>query len=162
MGLDPVLLGGTNAAASTRNMAAQGARRAKKMMQSGGDKPKVAAAAPAVVSSPAPSTPAADVNRSAAVADLRKAAQALEAEEEARLFHKDNVDAKIANWKSGKETNLRALIASLDTVLWDDIVKEGGLKVGMHELVTDKQVKIKYMKVIARLHPDKVSLIYRS
>lgn len=151
MGLDlAVLLGaGAGAGAKMRNMAVEGARRARKMMESG----KVAPA-PAT---PTPTATPADVNRSAAVADLRKAAQALEAEEEARLKHKDTVDAKITNWKSGKETNLRALIASLDTVLWDDIVKEGGLRVGMHELVTDKQVKIKYMKVVARLHPDKVS-----
>lgn len=184
MGLDAVVLGGGRA--SMRHMAAEGARRARRMMKmqdgggGGGDTPSsssvstsvttttttttsststMASTPRPVAASPAPSRPsaAADVNRSAAVADLRKAAQALEAEEEARLKHKDNVDNKITNWKTGKETNLRALIASLDTVLWDDIVKEGGLKVGMHELVTDKQVKIKYMKVIARLHPDKVS-----
>ncbi|OXB39754.1 UBA/TS-N domain-containing protein, partial [Cryptococcus neoformans] len=165
MGLDTaVLLGaGAGAGAKMRNMAVEGARRARKMMESG----KVAPATTPIPSTSTPTptaTPAtpttatpADVNRSAAVADLRKAAQALEAEEEARLKHKDTVDAKITNWKSGKETNLRALIASLDTVLWDDIVKEGGLRVGMHELVTDKQVKIKYMKVVARLHPDKLN-----
>ncbi|OXG23532.1 UBA/TS-N domain-containing protein [Cryptococcus neoformans Tu401-1] len=154
MGLDAaVLLGaGAGGVAKMRNMAVEGARRARKMMESG----KVAPA-PATPTPTATPTATADVNRSAAVADLRKAAQALEAEEEARLKHKDTVDAKITNWKSGKETNLRALIASLDTVLWDDIVKEGGLRVGMHELVTDKQVKIKYMKVVARLHPDKLN-----
>lgn len=172
MGLDRLVLGG--GAASMRHMAAEGARRARRMMKMhGGEETpssssslysltttSTTASTPRpVAASPAPSRPsaAADVNRSAAVADLRKATLALEAEEEARLKHKDNVDNKINNWKTGKETNLRALIASLDTVLWDDIVKEGGLKVGMHELVTDKQVKIKYMKVIARLHPDKVS-----
>lgn len=159
MGLDAaVLLGagagaGAGAVAKMRNMAVEGARRARKMMESG----KVAPAPATPTPTATPTATPADVNRSAAVADLRKAAQALEAEEEARLKHKDTVDAKITNWKSGKETNLRALIASLDTVLWDDIVKEGGLRVGMHELVTDKQVKIKYMKVVARLHPDKVS-----
>ncbi|OWZ60030.1 UBA/TS-N domain-containing protein [Cryptococcus neoformans c45] len=162
MGLDAaVLLGaGAGAVAKMRNMAVEGARRARKMMESGKVAPAPATTPIPSTSTPTPTaTPAtpADVNRSAAVADLRKAAQALEAEEEARLKHKDTVDAKITNWKSGKETNLRALIASLDTVLWDDIVKEGGLRVGMHELVTDKQVKIKYMKVVARLHPDKLN-----
>jgi hypothetical protein len=29
-------------------------------------------------------------------------------------------------------------------------------KLGMADLVTDKQVKIGYMKVIGKLHPDKV------
>ncbi|KAE8541188.1 hypothetical protein D1P53_002545 [Cryptococcus gattii VGV] len=185
MGLDIVILGGGGGAASMRHMAAEGARRARRMMKmQGGETPSSSSVSTSVTTttstttttattprpvatSPAPSRPsasasasAADVNRSAAVADLRKAAQALEAEEEARLKHKDNVDTRITYWKAGKETNLRALIASLDTVLWDDIVKEGGLKVGMHELVTDKQVKIKYMKVIARLHPDKKMQIH--
>jgi hypothetical protein len=68
---------------------------------------------------------------------------------------KDSVEARLNAWKGGKESNLRALIASLDSVLWDEIL-QGGLKVGMHELIAEKQVKIKYMKVIARLHPDKV------
>ena len=30
-------------------------------------------------------------------------------------------------------------------------------KVGMHELVTDAQVKRNYTRAIARLHPDKLS-----
>ncbi|WVQ82582.1 hypothetical protein IAT38_004712 [Cryptococcus sp. DSM 104549] len=164
MGLDAAVLG--VGAGSVKNLAVEGARRARKMIE-GGDAPKPLAARPAPSAaptakrhSPAPAPPKskpADVNRSAAVADLRRAAQQLEAEDDARLKHKDAVEAKLTAWKGGKETNLRALIASLDTVLWDEIMK-GGLKVGMHELVTDKQVKIKYMKVIARLHPDKLNV----
>ena len=57
-------------------------------------------------------------------------------------------------WKAGKETNLRALIASLETVLWPEL---GWTKVGMAELVSPKQVKIKYTRAIAKVHPDKVS-----
>ncbi|WVN88474.1 uncharacterized protein L203_103685 [Cryptococcus depauperatus CBS 7841] len=162
MGLDHALLGA--AAGNTRNMAIEGARRARKMIE-GDQRAKSSTAITnvrnrptklAVKPKPNPdlSRPT-DVSRSAAVADLRKATKAIEAEEEARLKYKDAVDAKIAGWKAGKEENLRALIASLDTVLWDNIMK-GGMKVGMHELVTDKQVKVKYMKVIARLHPDKL------
>ncbi|WVQ72353.1 hypothetical protein IAR50_001904 [Cryptococcus sp. DSM 104548] len=158
MSLDAAILGGQ--LASTRKLAAEGARRARNMI-AGESKPATSAPRPASKPAPRP-TPAppsapADVNRSAAVADLRKAAQALEAEDAARSAHKDAVDAKLSAWRNGKETNIRALIASLDTVLWDEVMK-GGLKVGMHELITDKQVKIKYMKVAARLHPDKVQL----
>ena len=69
---------------------------------------------------------------------------------------KDSVDAKLAAWRTGKETNVRALLASLDMVLWEDILK-GGVKVGgLHELVTPAQVKKGYVKAIARVHPDKV------
>ncbi|ODN73906.1 hypothetical protein L202_07416 [Cryptococcus amylolentus CBS 6039] len=159
MSLDSAILGGQ--VASTRKLAAEGARRARNMIADGQANPSAPVSRP--VSKPAPgSTPVppsrpADVNRSAAVADLRKAAQALEAEDAARSAHKDAVDAKLDAWRNGKETNIRALIASLDTVLWDEIMK-GGLKVGMHELITDKQVKIKYMKVAARLHPDKLNV----
>jgi hypothetical protein len=90
------------------------------------------------------------------VSELRKANAVNDAEDAQRMALKDSVEARLNAWKGGKESNLRALIASLDSVLWDEIL-QGGLKVGMHELIAEKQVKIKYMKVIARLHPDKVS-----
>jgi hypothetical protein len=145
-------------AAATKSQASEGVRRAKRVLE-GGDKPAPTAGTPAPKpkprASPAP-RPAApvDISRSAAVSDMRAAAAAAAAEDDERAALKDAVDARIAAWKTGKETNLRALIASLDTVLWDDIM--AGVKVGMHELIAEKQVKIKYMKVVARLHPDKL------
>lgn len=92
----------------------------------------------------------------AAVKALKAANDAADAEDAQRLALKDTVDARLASWKGGKETNLRALIASLDSVLWDGF---GWQKVGLHELVTENQVKIRYVKAIARLHPDKVRLL---
>ncbi|WVF66648.1 hypothetical protein IAT40_001389 [Kwoniella sp. CBS 6097] len=160
MGLDLSMLGA--GAGTTKNLAAEGARRSRKMLEGDSVQPKAAVprktASSSTTARPSPRPPvtAANVDRSAAVSELRKAAQAQEAEDDQRAVLKDSVDARINAWKSGKETNIRGLIASLDTVLWDDILK-GGLKVGLHELVTDKQVKIKYMKVIARLHPDKIN-----
>ncbi|KAK4703030.1 hypothetical protein P7C70_g3191, partial [Phenoliferia sp. Uapishka_3] len=91
----------------------------------------------------------------AAVAALRTAATAQSAEDDLRLSLKDAVDSKILAWKGGKETNLRALIASLDNVLWPELEWK---KVGLHELVTESQVKIKYVRAIAKLHPDKLSV----
>jgi len=65
---------------------------------------------------------------------------------------KDSVDARISAWKSGKETNI---LASLDTVLWQEILS-GGVKVNdLRELVTDVQVKKGYMRAIGKVHPDK-------
>ena len=90
---------------------------------------------------------------SEAVIRLKQANQEAEAEEQARIELKDSVDSRLATWKNGKETNLRALVASLDTVLWPEL---GWQKVGMAELVTPNQVKIRYTKAIAKLHPDKV------
>jgi hypothetical protein len=67
----------------------------------------------------------------------------------------EKVDAKVSAWRDGKRDNIRALIASLDTVLWEN---SGWKKVGLHELVMNNKVKISYMKAIAKTHPDKVSI----
>ena len=73
----------------------------------------------------------------------------------------DGVDARLSSWKNGKEENIRALLTNLDTVLWDEMVKSdrAAVKVGMHELVMPAQVKMRYMKVVARVHPDKARLV---
>jgi len=93
-----------------------------------------------------------------AVQKLQQAAAAQEAEDSLKADLKDSVDARITAWKGGKENNLRALIASLENVLWPEL---GWVKVGMHELVTPSQVKIRYTKAIAKVHPDKVCPISR-
>ncbi|EJF62200.1 hypothetical protein BD309DRAFT_1008724 [Dichomitus squalens] len=81
--------------------------------------------------------------------------RAAEAEDQQKYELKDVVDAKLGAWKAGKENNIRALIASLDTVLWPEL---GWQKVGIHELVSPSQVKIRYTKAIAKLHPDKLNV----
>ncbi|KAF9524635.1 hypothetical protein CPB83DRAFT_877582 [Crepidotus variabilis] len=69
---------------------------------------------------------------------------------------KDSIDSKLSAWRTGKESNVRALLASLDLVLWEEILK--GAKVGgLHELITPIQVKKAYMKAIGRVHPDKLN-----
>ncbi|KAF8653624.1 hypothetical protein AX16_003776 [Volvariella volvacea WC 439] len=110
-------------------------------------KPKPAAAPPRkpVVTSNKPSE---------ALANLRNANSKAEAEEQARYELKDVVDQKLLSWKGGKETNIRALLASLDTVLWPEL---GLPKLGMADLVTPAQVKVKYTRTIAKLHPDKLN-----
>ena len=88
---------------------------------------------------------------------VRDANVAAEAEDQAKYELKDTVDARLAAWRAGKENNIRALIASLDTVLWPEL---GWQKVGIHELVSPSQVKIRYTKAIAKLHPDKVRTLF--
>lgn len=84
---------------------------------------------------------------------LRQTNEKAEAEETERLKVKDAVDAKITEWRGGKENNLRALIASLDNILWDEL---GWKKVGMHELISDSQLKVRYVRAISKVHPDKL------
>ncbi|CAG8732318.1 5014_t:CDS:2, partial [Racocetra persica] len=89
-----------------------------------------------------------------AVVKLRNQTRQQEFEDAEKLRCKDQVDQKLIQWKGGKETNLRALISSLDTVLWEGL---GWKTIGLYELVTPAQVKIKYMKAIGKVHPDKLS-----
>ncbi|ODQ54079.1 hypothetical protein SAICODRAFT_29669 [Saitoella complicata NRRL Y-17804] len=89
-----------------------------------------------------------------AVERLRKANATAEAESNERLALHDSVNAKLDTWQSGKEQNLRALLASMDDVLWPEA---GWKKVGMAELVMPNKVKIVYMKAIGKVHPDKIS-----
>ncbi|KAK6509673.1 hypothetical protein TWF481_004404 [Arthrobotrys musiformis] len=112
-------------------------------------------AAPAKKPPPRPQTSkpvAAQVTQ--AVKRLKDANEAAERADAEKLALHDSVEARLTAWKGGKETNLRALIASLDTVLWEG---SGWKKVGMHELVMPNKVKIAYMKGIAKVHPDKIS-----
>jgi len=95
---------------------------------------------------------------SAAVRSLQASNAQAEAEDNLKLQLKDTVDAKLVAWRTGKETNIRALLASLDMILWDELLR--GIRVGgLHELVTPIQVKKGYIKAIARVHPDKVIIL---
>ncbi|KAJ6466327.1 hypothetical protein C8R45DRAFT_877019 [Mycena sanguinolenta] len=91
---------------------------------------------------------------SEAVTKFRKEIKAQEEEDLAKHQLKDTVDGKLITWKGGKETNIRALLASLDIVLWPEL---GLQPAGMKDLVTPGQVKIRYMKAIGKLHPDKLN-----
>lgn len=94
---------------------------------------------------------------SAALRSLQATTAQAEADDNLKHQLKDSIDAKLAAWRTGKEANIRALLASLDMVLWEDILRDVKLS-GLHELVTPVQVKKGYMKVIAKVHPDKVGI----
>jgi tetratricopeptide (TPR) repeat protein len=96
------------------------------------------------------------VQSAAAVNRLRAANAAAEKVDDEKFTLADVVDAKLTSWKGGKADNLRALLGSLDTVLWQEA---GWRKIGMAELVLPAKVKVQYMKGIAKVHPDKVSLL---
>jgi len=136
-----------------RNEAVSGINRCKKMLipeqEQAAAKPK----RPPVKRPPPKPTNRGPTPPSEALTKLRATTDAAEAEDQARHELKDVVDAKVNAWKGGKEQNIRALIASLENVLWPALNWQ---KVGMHELVTPNQVKIRYTKAVAKLHPDKV------
>jgi tetratricopeptide (TPR) repeat protein len=135
-----------------RNEAISGIGRCRKMlnpqMEQVASKPKPPVKRPPPKAAIRGATPPSE-----ALAKLRAVTDATEAEDQAKHELKDAVDAKVNAWKGGKEQNIRALIASLEHVLWPELNWQ---KVGMHELVAPNQVKIRYTKAIAKLHPDKV------
>lgn len=104
---------------------------------------------------PAPAASRSEKKDSEAVARLRAAHHAAAREDGEKLALVDKVDARVAAWREGKRDNLRALLGSLDGVLWEG---SGWKKVGLHELVMANKVKIVYMRAIAKTHPDKVCL----
>ena len=61
-------------------------------------------------------------------------------------------EAKISVWTEGKERNIRVLLCSLHTVLWED---SRWSQCGMHQLVTKNDVKKMYRKACLAAHPDK-------
>lgn len=89
-----------------------------------------------------------------AVNKLRAQNAAADKADDEKFALTDQVEARLTAWKGGKADNLRALLQSLDNVLWESA---GWKKVGMSDLVLPNKVKIIYMKAIAKVHPDKVS-----
>ncbi|RPA82641.1 hypothetical protein BJ508DRAFT_369522 [Ascobolus immersus RN42] len=134
--------------------AAAGKRRCENAL-----KPKPApSATPKPAARPTPRRPAAPTVSSGAaekaVSALRAANDnAANAEAERFALH-DQVEARVLKWKGGATPNLRALIAGLDNVLWEN---SGWKKVGLGDLVMTNKVKINYMKAISKVHPDKIA-----
>ncbi|KAJ3496192.1 hypothetical protein NLJ89_g10516 [Agrocybe chaxingu] len=104
---------------------------------------------------PRPKVPAPE-QPSVALESLRALNSQAEADDNLKHQLKDSVDTRLASWRTGKETNIRALLASLDLVLWEEVLSGCRVK-GLSDLVSAAQVKKAYMKVVARVHPDKLS-----
>jgi hypothetical protein len=96
----------------------------------------------------------APASESEAVKKLKAANIAAENLDDEKFALTDQVDATLVAWRGSKSDNLRALLGSLDKVLWPEA---GWNKVNMGDLVMPNKVKIVYMKAIAKVHPDKVS-----
>nr|CAH7718848.1 unnamed protein product [Callosobruchus chinensis] len=75
-----------------------------------------------------------------------------EMRKEEMATYTDPETMKVMEWKEGKKNNIRALLCSMHTILW-----EGGKwqKCEMHQLVTAADVKKAYRKACLAVHPDK-------
>jgi tetratricopeptide (TPR) repeat protein len=151
------LLGANGVGHGVKGEAGRGVERCRRMIMGEGESRTKPQAKPKPKPKPASMKANNRQEPSQALQSLRASSQALESEEELKASLKDTVDARLMAWKGGKETNIRALLASLDTVLWEDIVKDMGGKVALSELVLEGQVKKRYMRAVGRVHPDKVS-----
>ncbi|XP_066548139.1 auxilin isoform X2 [Amia ocellicauda] len=80
------------------------------------------------------------------IAEMRKEEMAKEMDPE-RL--------KILEWIEGKERNIRALLSTMHTVLWEGETK--WKPIGMADLVTPEQVKKVYRRAVLVVHPDKAT-----
>lgn len=137
----------------------QGRNRCEKAAQGGNASAAPAAKRPTPARKPAPPKPSAlsdlggPAKDSEAVKRMKAANAAADRADDEKFALTDQVDAKLISWKGTKADNLRALLGSLDKVLWDEA---GWKKVNMGDLVMPNKVKIIYMKAIAKVHPDKV------
>lgn len=107
--------------------------------------------------SSAPPVSAEELSKSKAVTAMRAKAAEQEAQEAEKLEKTDDVNARLNAWKAGKEQNLRALLATLDTLLWPGAQWKGAQ---MSDLINPKKCKITYMKAIGKVHPDKVNHLF--
>ncbi|XP_016050673.1 cyclin-G-associated kinase isoform X2 [Erinaceus europaeus] len=67
----------------------------------------------------------------------------------------DPLKLKLQDWTEGKERNIRALLSTLHTVLWEG--ESRWTPVGMADLVTPAQVKKQYRRAVLVVHPDKAT-----
>eukprot|EP01018_Ginkgo_biloba_P017920 Gb_06489 [translate_table: standard] len=65
----------------------------------------------------------------------------------------ETLDAEIKRWAAGKEGNLRALLSTLQYVLWPE---SGWQPVSLTDVITAASVKKVYRKATLCVHPDKV------
>ncbi|KVI11469.1 auxilin-related protein 2 isoform X1 [Cynara cardunculus var. scolymus] len=74
-------------------------------------------------------------------------------EQEERSRIGETLDSEIKRWAAGKEGNLRALLSTLQYVLWPGC---GWQPLSLTDLITGVNVKKAYRKATLCIHPDKV------
>jgi hypothetical protein len=137
------------------SLSIQGRNRCEKAAGRGNRPTTPVRRSPAVTAKKAARPSAIHASSAEAVTRLRAANKEAERVDDEKFALADGVDERLTKWRKGKEGNLRALLGSLDGVLWDGA---GWKKVGMGELILPNKVKVAYMRGIAKVHPDKVRL----
>ena len=66
----------------------------------------------------------------------------------------DPAKLKVMEWKENKTRNIRALLGSLDSIVWEECK---WVSIGMHQLVEPSDVRKMYRKACLAVHPDKVN-----
>ncbi|KAL0370922.1 UNVERIFIED_CONTAM: Auxilin-related protein 2 [Sesamum angustifolium] len=91
----------------------------------------------------------------AAKALAEKNQRDLQAQKDQEERHRisETLDVEIKRWAAGKEGNLRALLSTLQYVLWPEC---GWQPVSLTDLITGASVKKVYRKATLCIHPDKV------
>ncbi|KAL3517913.1 hypothetical protein ACH5RR_020502 [Cinchona calisaya] len=88
-----------------------------------------------------------------AVAEKNQRDVQAQKEQEERYRIAETLDIEIKRWAAGKEGNLRALLSTLQYVLWPEC---GWQPVSLTDLITGANVKKVYRKATLCIHPDKV------
>ncbi|CAL8106066.1 unnamed protein product [Prunus armeniaca] len=88
-----------------------------------------------------------------AVADMNQRDRKTQQEQEEKRRIAETLNIKIKSWSYGKEGNMRALLSSLQSVLWPE---SGWEPVSLTDLITSSSVKKVYRKATLCIHPDKV------
>lgn len=88
-----------------------------------------------------------------AVAEKNQRDLQLQKDQEERSRIAETLDIEIKRWAAGKEGNLRALLSTLQYVLWPEC---GWQPVSLTDLIMGASVKKVYRKATLCIHPDKV------
>uniref|UniRef100_A0A1D1YVN7 Auxilin-related protein 2 n=1 Tax=Anthurium amnicola TaxID=1678845 RepID=A0A1D1YVN7_9ARAE len=88
-----------------------------------------------------------------ALAEKNERELQMQREQAERDRFSESLNAEIKRWAAGKEGNLRALLSTLQYVLWPD---SGWQPVSLTDLIIAASVKKVYRKATLCVHPDKV------
>jgi len=87
------------------------------------------------------------------LADKRAREEVEDAEKAGKVAFRETLKPKIDAWSSNKKDNIRALLSTVHTVLWED---SGWTAPSIADMVDPGKVKKWYMKANLVVHPDKV------
>ncbi|XP_071717807.1 auxilin-related protein 1-like [Rutidosis leptorrhynchoides] len=88
-----------------------------------------------------------------ALAEKNQRDMQIQKEQEERQRVSYTLDVEIKRWSAGKEGNLRAMLSTLQYVLWPEC---GWQPISLTDLITGANVKKAYRKATLCIHPDKV------